>query len=128
MDAKAFKKNRQNCCIVISVTKITTAEQFCHNILQSTIKRAKALVGIIMALGSEGTARNPTQLSLSPFFQYHYSIIAKVMKEFGEQLNASDNEELKSNLRQTFFDKYSVQNIVKSGFDHALICPRFMVS
>ena len=56
----------------------TTAEQFCHDILQSTIKRAKALVRIIMALGSETAARNPTQLSLSPFFQYNYSIIGKM--------------------------------------------------
>ena len=109
MDEKTFQKNRQNCCIVISVTKITTAEQFCHDILKSTIKRAKALVGILMALGSERTARNPTQLSLSPFFQYHYSIIGKVMKEFGEQLNATDNEILKSDLRQTFFDKLPKQ-------------------
>jgi hypothetical protein len=121
LDEKSFKKNRQNYCIVISVTKITTAEQFCHDILDSTIKRAKPLVNIVMALGSETTARNPTQLSLSPFFQYHYSIIGKVMKEFGEQLNATDNEKLKSELRQTFFDKLPEQSIYNLSSDFTTI-------
>ncbi|MFK7979149.1 MAG: hypothetical protein AB8G86_04150, partial [Saprospiraceae bacterium] len=45
------------------------------------INRTKAFVGVVMALGSEVTATNPTNLSLSPFFQYHYSITSKVMKE-----------------------------------------------
>jgi hypothetical protein len=103
------------------VKKKTTAEQFCHDILDSTIKRAKALVGIVMALGSESTARNPTQLSLSPLFQYHYSIIGKVMKEFGEQLNATDKEELKSALRQTFFDRLPAQSVYKLSSDFTTI-------
>ena len=100
---------------------ITTAEQFCHDILQSTIKRAKPLVGIIMALGSETTARNPTQLSLSPFFQYNYSIIGKVMREFGEQLSETDNEELKTELRQKFFDKLPEQSIYNLSSDFTTI-------
>jgi hypothetical protein len=99
----------------------TTAEQFCHDILQSTIKRAKALVGIIMALGSETTARNPTQLSLSPFFQYSYSIIGKVMREFGDQLNDTDNEELKSELRQKFLDKLPEQPTYNLSSDFTTI-------
>ena len=99
----------------------TTAEQFCHDILHSTIKRAKPLVGIIMALGSDTTACNPTQLSLSPFFQYHYSITGKVMKEFGEQINAVDNEQLKSELRQTFFDKLPWQSSYRLSSDFTTI-------
>ena len=99
----------------------TTAEQFCHDILESTIKRAKPLVGITMALGSETTARNPTQLSLSPFFQYHYSITGKVMKEFGEQLNATENKELKSELRQKFFDKLPEQSSYNLSSDFTTI-------
>ena len=103
------------------MTKITTAEQFCHNILESTIKRAKALINILLALGSETTARNPTQLSLSPLFQYHYSIIGKVTKEFGEQLNASDNLAIKSELRQIFFKKLPRQSEYKTSTDFTVI-------
>lgn len=99
----------------------TKAEQFCHNILSSTIKRAKALVNIVMALGSEITAHNPTQLSLSPFFQYHYSIIGKVTKEIGKQLNATDNLKLKSELRQIFFDKLPPQSTYKTSTDFTTI-------
>lgn len=103
------------------MTIITKAEQFCHDILNSTIKRAKALVNILMALGSETTATNPTTLSLSPFFQYHYSIIGKVTKEFGEQLNATDSLGLKSELRQTFFEKLPVQSEYKLSTDFTTI-------
>ena len=99
----------------------TTAEQFCHDILESTIKRAKALVNILLALGSETTARNPTQLSLSPLFQYHYSIIGKVTKEFGAQLNASDNLAIKSELRQIFFKKLPRQSEYKTSTDFTVI-------
>ena len=99
----------------------TIAEQFCHDILQSTIKRAKAMVGIIMALGSETTARNPTELSLSPFFQYHYSMTSKVMPEFGEQLNAAENKELKSELRQLFFDRLPEQTVFNMSSDFTTI-------
>ena len=74
-----------------------------------------------MALGSETTARNPTQLSLSPFYQYHYSIHGKVMKKFGEQLNAADNAALKSDLRQKFFDKLPQQSCYGLSTDFTTI-------
>ena len=83
--------------------KKTKSEQFCHDILGSDIKRAKAFVNILMALGSEMTAKNPTQLSESPFFQYHYSILCKVMKDLGLQLNAEESLSFKSGLRELFF-------------------------
>jgi len=86
------------------VTKITKAEQFCHDILESDIKRAKAFANIIMALGSETTAKNRTQLSESPFFQYHYSIICKVMEELGLQLHSTEADNFKSGLREIFFE------------------------
>ena len=122
MGEKSFKKNRQSYCIVKSVkNKITIAEQFCHDILNSTIKRAKPMVNILMALGSERTARNPTSLSLSPFFQYHYSIIGEVTKELGEQLNAANSSELKSELRQTFFEKMPSQSAYKLSTDFTTI-------
>jgi len=101
--------------------KKTNAEQFCHDILETFIKRAKPLVNIMMALGSERSASNPTQLSLSPFFQYHYSIIGKVMKEFGEQLNEPDNLKLKSELRQLFFEKMELQSEYKLSTDFTTI-------
>lgn len=100
---------------------ITTAEQFCHDILNSDIKRAKALVNILMALGSETTAPNPTSLSLSSFFQYHYSITGKVMKEFGEALNAVDNLKLKSELRQILFKKMQDQSEYKLSSDFTTV-------
>lgn len=101
--------------------KKTTAEQFCHDLLNSDIKRAKALTNIVMALGSDRAASNPTSLSLNPFFQYHYSIIGKVTKDFGEQLNGTDNLELKSNLRQVFFDHLPLQSEYKLSSDFTTI-------
>ena len=95
----------------------TTAEQFCHYILNSDIKRAKAFVGIIMALGSKTTASNPTSLSESPFFQYHYSIISKVMQEFGMQLNAINKEQFKSGLRLLFMQFLPEQKVYKLSSD-----------
>jgi len=70
-----------------------------------------------LTLGSETTARNPTQLSLSPLFQYHYSMIDKVSKEFGEQFNAADNLAIKSELRQIFFKKLSGQSEYRTSTD-----------
>ena len=69
----------------------TKAEQFCHDILEIGINRTKGYVNIVMALGSEVDAKNPTSLSKSPFFQYHYSIINKVMKEIGLKLTSSQS-------------------------------------
>ena len=103
------------------MTKITTAEQFCHDILESDIKRAKAFVNIIMALGSETTAQNPTQLSESPFFQYHYSIICKVMKDFGLQLNSTDGFNFKSGLREIFFEYLPAQETYKLSSDFTTV-------
>ncbi|MEL7020743.1 MAG: hypothetical protein AAGK47_03990, partial [Bacteroidota bacterium] len=97
--------------------KQTNAEQFCHDILSSDIKRAKALVGIIMALGSETTAPNPTSLSESPFFQYHYSIITKVMKDVGLQLSSEDSDSLKSGLQQLLMKYVPQQSVYKFSSD-----------
>jgi len=80
--------------------RYTTSEQFCQDLLNIDIKDAKALVGIIMALGSEREADSPTALSESPFFQYHYSIISKVMKQMGLQCNGAESLEFRSGLRQ----------------------------
>lgn len=78
-------------------------------------------MNVLLALGSETTARNPTQLSLSPFFQYHYSIIGKVMKEFGERLNSADSPALKSELQQLFFAKLPSQSEYKTSTDFTTI-------
>jgi len=103
------------------VKKITRAEQFCHDVLNSDIKRAKALSNIIMALGSDTSASNPTSLSISPLFHYHYSIIGKVTKDFGEQLNGADNLALKSDLRQIFFEHLPEQTEYKLSSDFTTI-------
>lgn len=97
--------------------KTTIAEQFCLDILKSDIKRAKAFVGIIMALGSETTASNPTSLSESPFFQYHYSIISKVMQDIGLQLNGTEQDRFKSGLRQIFMQYLPEQEVYKFSSD-----------
>ncbi|MFK7905651.1 MAG: hypothetical protein AB8B69_11025, partial [Chitinophagales bacterium] len=115
------KKIGKTIAVVYCVKNISTAEQFCHDILNSNIKRAKALVNIVMSLGSETTARNPTHLSLSPFFQYHYSITGKVMKELGEDLNAADSLKLKSELHQVFFEKMPLQSEYKLSTDFTTI-------
>lgn len=78
--------------------KTYKAEQFCHDILGIDIKRAKALVNIIMALGSYCRATCPTELSNSPFFQYHYSNVSKVMKEIGLKLTSSESRKFKTGL------------------------------
>ena len=99
----------------------TNAEQFCHDILNSCLKFGKALVNILLALGSETTASNPTSLSLSSFFQYHYSMLGKVTKSFGEQLHGADNLELKSALRQVFFDYLPERSAYKLSTDFTTI-------
>lgn len=99
------------------MTKLTTAEQFCYDILSLTIKRAKALVNIIMALGSESVATNPTSLSLSPLFQYHYLIIGKATQDFGTQLNGTGSARLKSKLQQKFFNHLSAHSEYKISTD-----------
>ncbi|MEZ4884435.1 MAG: hypothetical protein R3E32_06805 [Chitinophagales bacterium] len=78
-------------------------------------------MNVLMALGSEVNAPNPTSLSLSPFFQYHYSILGKVMKDFGEELNGADKLALKSDLRQLFFKKMPYQSEYKLSTDFTTI-------
>ena len=101
--------------------KITKAEQFCHDILESDIKHAKAFLNIIMALGSETTAKNPTQSSESPFFQYHYSIICKVMEGLGVQLGSGEHFNLKSGLREIFFEYLPGQQGYKLSSDFTTV-------
>lgn len=97
--------------------KTTKAEQFCRYILQSDIKRAKAFVNIIMALGSDTTAPNPTSLSESGFFQYHYCIINRVMEDFSISLKGEDSARFKSGLRQLFMDFLPQQRVYKFSSD-----------
>ena len=62
--------------------------QFCLDLLSKIdIKRAKALVNVIMALSSESGTSSPTSLSLSPFWNYHYSILSKVHKDISQASN-----------------------------------------
>lgn len=46
----------------------------------------KGLVSVLLSLGSDMTSRNPTSLSKSKLFQYHYSIVNKVIKSLSEGL------------------------------------------
>jgi len=98
------------------------AEQFCHDILSLIdINRTKAFVGIVMALGSEVDASNPTQLSLSPFFQYHYSITSKVMKEIGIQLTSSECRKFKRGLYVLLKDHIPKEEVYKLNTDFTTI-------
>ncbi|MEM9888149.1 MAG: hypothetical protein AAF849_19810 [Bacteroidota bacterium] len=101
--------------------KRTYAEQFCHKLLDSGLNRPKALVNIILALGSEQRAVTPTQLSLSPYFQYHYSMLGKVTKDIGAQLNSADSLEVKSELRQLFFEHLAAKSVYKISTDFTTI-------
>lgn len=98
------------------------AEQFCHDILSSIdINRTKAFVGIVMALGSEVAASNPTQLSLSPFFQYHYSMTSKVMKEIGLKLTSSESRKFKRGLYVLLKDHIPKEEVYKLNTDFTTI-------
>jgi len=97
------------------------AEQFCHNILGIDINRTKAFVNILMALGSEVAASNPTQLSKSPFFQYHYSITSKVMKEIGVKLTSSESRKFKRGLYILIKDYIPPNEVYKLNTDFTTI-------
>jgi len=103
------------------VTTTTKAEQFCHDILDLDMNHAKGLANIIMALGSDTTARCPTQLSESPFFQYHYCIVGKVMKELGKILNGPHREGFVSNLRKLLLSYVPEQSVYKTASDFTMI-------
>ena len=97
------------------------AEQFCHDILSIDINRTKAFVGIVLALGSEVTATTPIHLSLSPFFQYHYSITSKVMKEIGIKLTSSENRTFKRGLYVLLKDYIPKEEVYKLNTDFTTI-------
>ena len=67
----------------------------------------------MLSLGSEVTAKSPTELSNSPFFQFHYSIICKITKELSEHLELYDYEkdEYQSNAKGNTF-----RSLLKSLF------------
>ena len=118
---KVEKKNRQNFYIIINCEKTTEAEKFCHDILNSPIKCAKPMVNLLMALGNETAANNPTSLSLSPFYQYHYSMIGKTTTDFGVQLNGEESKALKLELQQIFFERFGEQSVYKTSTDFTII-------
>lgn len=98
------------------------AEQFCHDISSLIdINRTKAFVGIVMALGSELNASNPTTLSLSPFFQYHYSITSKVMKEIGIKLTSSESRTFKRGFYVLLRDHIPKEEVYKLNTDFTTI-------
>jgi len=99
----------------------TKAEQFCHDILEIGINRTKAYVNIVMALGSEVNASNPTSLSKSPFFQYHYSNISKVMKEIGIKLTSSECRKFKRGFYTILKDYIPENEVYKFSSDYTTI-------
>lgn len=99
----------------------TKAEQFCHDILEIDINRTKAYVNTVMALGSEVDANNPTSLSKSPFFQYHYSNISKVMKEIGLKLTSSESRKFKRGFYQLIKPYIPSQEVYKLSSDYTTI-------
>jgi len=103
------------------VNRTTKAEQFCHDILKFDMNHAKGLSNIIMALCSQTTARCPVQLSESPFFQYHYSIVSKVMEELGKILNGPNREPFVSNLRKLLLAYVPEQCSYKIASDFTMV-------
>ncbi|MEL6945890.1 MAG: hypothetical protein AAFO82_24815, partial [Bacteroidota bacterium] len=100
----------------------TKAEQFCHDISSlNDINRTKAFVGIILSLGSETRATNPTHLSLSPFFQYHYSMTSKVMKEIGIKLTSSESRTFKRGLYILLKDHIPKEEVYKLNTDFTTV-------
>ena len=89
------------------------AEQFCHDILSLIdINRTKALVGIVMAVGSEVNASNPTNLSLSPFFQYHYP------NPFTHEVNITLTSKVSKELTFSIVDVFGV--IIYEDYQEAI--------
>ncbi len=122
MDKKRINKKRQNYCIGIGV-KIykPKAEQFCHDLLEIDINRTKSFVNIVMSLGSEVDASNPTSLSKSPFFEYHYSTIGQTMREIGLKLTSSENRKFKRGLYLILKDHIPENEVYKISSDYTTI-------
>lgn len=99
----------------------TKAEQFCHDILGIGINHTKAYINIVLALGSEVSASNPTSLSKSPFFQYHYSILSKTMKEIGIKLSSSESRKFKKGLYTILKDYIPANEVYKLSSDYTTI-------
>ncbi len=85
------------------------------------MNHAKGLVNIMMALGSETKANCPVQLSESPFFQYHYCILGKVMKELGKILNGPHREQFVSHLQKLLLSYVPEQSVYKIALDFTMI-------
>lgn len=60
----------------------------------------KGLVSILLSLGSDKSAKNPTMLSKHKFFQYHYSIVNKVTKSLSEGLSLPNEKSGVINLNE----------------------------
>lgn len=101
--------------------KTTKAEQFCHDLLDLDMNHAKGLVNIIMDLGSDTSASCPIQLSESPFFQYHYWMLGKVMKELGKILNSPHREEFVSSLQKLLLWYVPERSVYKIASDFTMI-------
>jgi hypothetical protein len=59
--------------------KDTRALHFCRSIGRLPLGMSKVLVNLVMALSTDHGGRHPTDLALSPFFQYQYSSITDVL-------------------------------------------------
>lgn len=79
-------------------------ETFCQDILDFGLKEVKGLISILLSLGSEVTSKSVTELSNSSFFQYHYSIISKVVKELSEKLDLYDYDTTPNNCKVIAMD------------------------
>lgn len=74
----------------------TKSNQFCQEILYSNIRRSRSTTNLIMALASFKGAQSPTELSLSPVYQYKYGSISKAIGDLAR------NKEERKRVQQLF--------------------------
>jgi len=74
------------------------SNQFCQDILNLDIKRARALANLVMALSSYETAQSVTALSLSPVYHYQYSSIRDAIAEL--DIDQEDHESVCRKIQQ----------------------------
>ena len=66
-----------------------TSQELCH-VIEDTIriKGSKSLMSVLLSLSSEVGSESVTGLSVSEFFQYHYSVIGKVTGSLSDALSS----------------------------------------
>ena len=83
------------------------SNRFCHDILKSGIKRARALCNLMMAMSSYESARSVVQLSLSPLYHYQYSSVFKVIHDIVDDGNYKEVQQKVQSVCMNYYEDCS---------------------